>query len=210
MRFGAILADPPWAFHCWSEASVAPGSRASAHYATQGSDWLMGLPVASVAADDCVLFMWACWPLLPEALEVIKAWGFEYKTLAFSWVKVARGGAPMTGLGYWTRANTEPCLLATRRRPSRQARDVSQVIVTDDTGPVLACGRGRHSQKPDEQYTRIERLATGPYLELLHRPRHGLLEQRTGWTYLGNEVSGKDMRTDLHELARRIAGGRVA
>ena len=132
--------------------------------------------------------------MLPEALETIKAWGFEYKTDAFVWVKKTSCNLPRINLGYWTRANSEGCLLATRGKPKRLDKGVGQVIVS---------GIGEHSEKPEEQYTRIERLVEGPYLELFHRPRNGLFPPREGWTFLGNEVDGKDMKDALEGLAAK-------
>lgn len=220
-RFRAILCDPPWMFRIWADHAVATsrngpvrkearsGSRfptgkykpdensrlASAHYTVQESDWIYRLPVSDVADSDCVLFLWAVWPMLPEALKAIEAWGFEYKTLAFDWVKKTSCGLPRMNLGYWTRANTEPCLLATRGKPKRLDKGVSQVIVS---------GLGEHSEKPEEQYERIERLVEGPYLEMFHRPRNGLFPPRAGWTFIGNAVTGRDITEDLDRLAKGL------
>lgn len=221
MKFRTIVADPPWQFDIWSDHGVATsrngearkevrsGSRfptgrykpdASArlpasHYTVQDTNWIKSLPVGDLAADNCVLFLWAVWPMMPEALETIKAWGFTYKTLGFDWVKVYRNGSPRMSLGYWTRANTEPCLLATRGKPKRMDKGVSQVIVS---------GTGEHSEKPEEMYDRIERLVEGPYLELFHRPRNGLFPPRENWRFLGNEVTGNDIRDDLLALAQEV------
>ena len=132
------------------------------------------LPIEALAADDCALFMWAVMPQLPEALRVIAAWGFTYKTCAFVWVKETKdGGNFATGMGYWTRANAELCLLATRGSPRRINADVHQVVFAP---------RLQHSRKPDEVYGRIERLLGGPYVELFAR------QQREGWHAWGNEV----------------------
>jgi len=188
--FGAILADPPWHYRVWSAAGT--GRSAERHYRVMSTEAICALPVARVAAADSVLFLWATWPLLPDALRVIDAWGFAYRTCSFAWVKLGRAQgnsfAPRLhiGMGHWTRANTEPCLLATRGRPRRLARDVRQVILS----PV-----GRHSCKPDDQYERIERLVAGPYLELFAR------RQRPGWTALGDAISGRDIAIDLAALA---------
>jgi N6-adenosine-specific RNA methylase IME4 len=114
-----------------------------------------------VAADDCALFLWAVDPLLDKAFELIRAWGFEYKTVGFYWVKQnSKSDSFFTGLGYWTRANPEQCLLATRGKPRRQEKDVRKLIVEP---------RREHSRKPEEVRERIGRLAAGPYLELFAR-----------------------------------------
>lgn len=179
-HFGAILADPPWAFKVWSE-DTGNGRSASAHYETQSVSDLCALQVASLAADDCALFMWVCWPTILDAFQLIDAWGFVYKTCAFDWMK-ADNTQPhffqeeipaQVGMGYWTRANTEPCLLATRGKPKRLNADVRQGIIAP---------RREHSRKPDGIHERIERLVAGPYLELFAR------QQRPGWTVWGNQT----------------------
>jgi N6-adenosine-specific RNA methylase IME4 len=138
---------------------------------------LAALPIADLAANDCALFLWAIDPLLPRALDLIRAWGFEYKTVAFYWVKLnsaARHNADyFTGLGYWTRANPEQCLLATRGKPMRRAKDVKRLVVEK---------RREHSRKPDCVRERIERLVSGPYLELFSR------ETKAGWSCWGDQA----------------------
>lgn len=87
-HFGAILADPPWTFKLWSpEKSDKAHGCAAAHYPTMSMREIARLPVEELAADNCVLFMWACWPSINDALKIIDAWGFEYKTCAFNWLK---------------------------------------------------------------------------------------------------------------------------
>ena len=167
-RYRAILADPPWRFQTWSDK----GRDRAPSYQTMTPADIAALPVADVAADDCVLFLWMTWPMLEHALMVIDRWDFQYKTCAFCWVKLANG-EPQVGTGYWTRANSEVCLLATRGRPLRINKDVSQAIVEP---------RREHSRKPDCVYERIERLVEGPYLELWARTK------REGWTQWGDEV----------------------
>jgi N6-adenosine-specific RNA methylase IME4 len=125
------------------------------------------------AAEDCVLFLWVTDPYLEKAMGVINAWGFKYKTVAFTWVKTNKSDEPWTGMGFWTRANPEQCLLATRGHPSRVRNDVAQLIIAP---------RREHSRKPDEIYHRIERLVAGPYLELFARQR------RDGWDATGDEI----------------------
>lgn len=187
-HFGAILADPPWHFETWSGKGTARA--AGNHYPTMTMQQLRCLPVADLAANDCVLFLWACWPMLSDALAVIDAWGFEFKTCAFDWMKahvnqydMFRDDADaLVGMGYWTRANSEPCLLATRGRPKRLNADVRQGIIAP---------RRAHSRKPDEVHGRIERLVAGPYLELFARA------ERPGWTAWGNETTKYNPRDDL-------------
>jgi N6-adenosine-specific RNA methylase IME4 len=142
---------------------------------------LEAFPVPDLAAKDSVLLLWAVDPLLPATLDLIKAWGFEFKTAGFYWAKINRSANPdqlsesdfFTGLGYWTRANVEQCLLATRGHPPRVAKDVRKLVISP---------RREHSRKPDEIYGRIERLALGPYLELFAR------QSRPGWDQLGAEI----------------------
>lgn len=177
-RYGAIYADPPWLFETWGKEN--PASRAP-KYQRSNIDELAAFPVADLCKDDSVLFMWIMWPLLPDALKLVSAWGFTYKTCAFSWVKAHASQMKLfgddydvqVGLGYWTRSNNEVCLLATRGHPKRINADVRQAIVEP---------RREHSRKPDCVYERIERLVAGPYLELFARTR------REGWDSWGNEI----------------------
>ena len=91
-------------------------------------DELCALPVAELAAKDCVLFLWATFPQLPEALQLIKAWGFHYKTVAFVWLKRNRKSPSwFYGMGYWTRGNAEICLLATKGKPKRKSAGVQRL-----------------------------------------------------------------------------------
>jgi N6-adenosine-specific RNA methylase IME4 len=171
-HYGAILADPAWHFETWSDKGRDRSP--DRHYRT--------LPVAALAAPDCVLFLWVTWPLLFETRRVIEAWGFTYKTCAFDWTKADASQIelfqddiddPAIGGGYWTRANTEPCLLATRGNPKRLNAHVRQAIVEP---------RREHSRKPDCVHERIERLVAGPYVELFARQR------RANWDHWGDEV----------------------
>src|ERR1700686_1179179 len=130
-KYAAIYADPPWHFRNWSAKGT--GRNAVSHYDCMSFADLANLPVAGLAADDCVLFLWATDPLLPKALELIEAWGFAYKTVGFYWVKQNTAAKSdqdfFTGLGYWTRANPEQCLLATRGKPMRRAKNVRRLVV---------------------------------------------------------------------------------
>lgn len=174
-RYDIILADPPWQYKVWSRDAGA-GRSAESHYPTMTLDAICALPVRELAAQDACLFLWVVWPSLFDAKKVIEAWGFEYKTLAWTWVKANKSGVGFfTGMGYYTRANTEPCLLATRGNIGRpENRGIRSLIYA----PVR-----EHSRKPDEQYQKIERLYPGKrYLELFAR------RKREGWASWGNEV----------------------
>lgn len=182
-RFGAIVADPPWRFEGYDKQD-----RTERHYPTMTLAQIQALPVAELAGENCALFLWATDPLLPAALETMAAWGFGYRTVGFTWIKLQarQQGAPrlfwteadvFTGMGFWTRSNPEICLLGARGRPERLARDVHQVIVAP---------RREHSRKPDAALERVERLVGGPYLELFSRT------SRPGWAAWGNETGKFD------------------
>lgn len=141
-KYSVIYADPPWSY-----AAGGAKRNATRHYNTMKPEDIFGLPVQDIAADDCFLFMWATFPNLEVALEAIKRWGFTYKTAAFVWVKRnKKSPGYFWGLGNWTRANPEVCLLATKGKPKRVSRSVHSVIDT----PI-----GRHSEKPAETRDRI-------------------------------------------------------
>jgi len=204
MRYPVILADPPVPFETWGKRAGGIDSRAAAaHYHVMTWEDLAGIGplVSAVAADDAVLFLWLCQPLLIETLRMAEAWGWSYKTKAFSWCKLrpGRGLTFHVGMGYWTRANTEDVLLFTRGNPARVRKDVYQLLATLESNPyetpAVLAPMGRHSAKPAEVHDRIERLVDGPYLELFAR------RQRPGWACLGNEIDGLDMRDALQRLA---------
>jgi N6-adenosine-specific RNA methylase IME4 len=180
-RFRAILADPPWPYATYS--NKGKGRSAEAHYDVMSIADICALPVAQWAAADCVLFLWVTDPILERAFEVIRAWGFAYKTVGFYWAKTLadpdEGGllwpAPLrfpVGLGHWTRANPEQCLLATRGKPHRLHADVRKLILAS---------RREHSRKPNRIYECIERLVAGPYLELFANTEAPHRERWTRW-----------------------------
>lgn len=180
-HYRAILADPPWGFQAWDGKDKKVASRGSVTpYDTMSMADIAALPVAELAADDCALFMWVVWPTINEAFGIMESWGFKYKTCAFSWMKAdpyrlfTLEPDVYMGLGYWTRANTEVCLLGTRGKPKRLSAGVRQGIVEP---------RREHSRKPDCVHGRVERLVAGPYLELFAR------QERPGWDCWGNQTT---------------------
>lgn len=169
-QYQVIYADPPWRYQ-----DAGCNGNAEGHYNTMSLADIKALPVAGIAADDAVLLMWATWPLLPEALQVIAAWGFKYKSIGFLWVKKNKSDSGFFfGLGRWTRGNSEVCLLATRGKPKRVGNAVSQLCFEPLT---------RHSEKPIVIKEKIvELLGDVPRIELFCRKREN------GWHAFGNEV----------------------
>lgn len=150
MKYDIIYADPPWNY---DDKALSGKRGAGCKYMTQSTAWLMSLPVGKIAKENSVLFMWVTMPKLNECFEIIKAWGFEYKTCAFTWVKRNRQSRTwFMGMGSWTRANAELCLLATKGKPKRINAGISQIIDTAIEG---------HSRKPIEVRERIEKLMGG-------------------------------------------------
>lgn len=184
-RYTVIYADPPWQY---KQKGVS--GAAEKHYPTMSMDELYRLDVESIAGQDATLFLWVTFPMMPEGLKLIKAWGFQYKTVAFVWIKQNKSGQGwFFGLGFWTRSNTEICLLATRGKPKRRSAKVQQLIVS----PVKS-----HSEKPVEARERIEELMGDvPKIELFARDRP------YGWDVWGNEVSH-----DIELPMKAAKGGR--
>lgn len=201
-HYGAILADPPWSF--LTRSDKGKDRSPEQHYDCMTLDEIKALPVAEIAAKDCVLFLWTIDTHVPMALDVIRAWGFTYKTRAFVWAKLNKGGGEMPaaedkawfkGMGFWSRANPEDCLLAfngpedcllaTTGQPRRESASVRRLLIAE---------RREHSRKPDETYERIEALVPGPYVELFSR------SHRAGWDAMGNE-KGKFSALDPIESA---------
>ena len=169
-----IYADPPWRY-----TQKGLQGAAEKHYPTMGIDEICALPVADLAAPDSVLFLWATFPQLPEALRLIKAWGFQYKSVAFVWLKKNRKSESwFYGLGFWTRGNAEVCLLGItpdfKAKEQIKSHAVHQIVEE----PIQA-----HSVKPDEVRKRIVTLMGDvPRIELFARQR------ATGWDAWGDEL----------------------
>jgi N6-adenosine-specific RNA methylase IME4 len=170
--YAVILADPPWSYATYSAKGTGRG--AVSHYDTMTLAQLAALPVAELAAPDCALLLWRPHWASELAHDLIRAWEFTYKTVAFTWAKPNR-----TKPGWWagcgkvTRQNAEQVLYATRGRPRRLHADVRELIIAP---------RREHSRKPDETRERIERLVAGPYLELFAR------DSRRNWDVWGAQT----------------------
>jgi N6-adenosine-specific RNA methylase IME4 len=207
-HYRVIYADPPWTFATYSDKGK--GRSAEAHYDCMSVKQIAALPVSAWAADDAVLLLWATDPLLEKALDIVRAWGFEYKTVGFYWAKLNKSQGKLvfdensffTGLGFWTRANPEMCLLATRGKPKRKSSAVKKLVIAP---------RREHSRKPDEVYDRIEALCDGPYLEMFARRSRpgwdnwgmqgGLFDQGSVPTRRRPSTNGEAPRCGLREVA---------
>lgn len=168
--FDLIMADPPWRFETYSALGLEKSP--DAHYGTMSAADIKRLPVAELAAGDCLLWLWSTWPLLPLALECVAAWGFTFKT-GGAWAKRTRHGKAAFGTGYLMRSASEPFLIATRGAP-RVSRSVRNLID----------GEARqHSRKPEAAYAAAEKLMPRAMrVELFSRC------EREGWSVWGDEV----------------------
>lgn len=171
-KYSIIYADPAWAYN---DKSLNRGG-ALRHYQTMSNKEIQNLQVKKIAAENCILFIWATFPKIQEALDVIEHWGFEYKTMGFTWIKKNKKSINTNfwGMGNWTRSNPEICLLATKGKPKRLNAGVHSVIET----PIQ-----RHSKKPDIVRDKIIQLVGDlPRIELFAR------ETADGWDSWGNKI----------------------
>ena len=173
MKYNIIYADPPWSYQ---DMALAGNRGACCKYSVMSIKDICDLPIHNIADDNCILFMWVTMPILNECFDVIKAWGFKYKTCAFTWVKKNKKSESwFWGMGSWTRSNAEICLLATKGKPQRMSASVHQIIDT----PIE-----KHSKKPDIVRDKIVELCGDlPRVELFAR------QPTEGWAVWGNEVN---------------------
>jgi len=177
-KYNIIYADPPWSYR---DKALAGNRGAGCKYSVQSAEWINDLPVGRIAAPDCALFLWATMPKLNEIFPVLfEKWGFEYKTCAFTWVKRNKiSPSWFMGMGRWTRANAELCLLATRGTPKRLSAGVHSVIDSPIAG---------HSGKPAETRTRIvELMGDLQRIELFAR------QSAPGWDCWGDQAPSGEL-----------------
>lgn len=189
-KYGAILIDPPYSYAMRSEKGYEKSPEA--HYDTLSEAELAAMPVGHLAAGSCMLFMWSTWPHLEQALRLMKAWGFTYKT-GGSWTKRTPSGKPVFGTGYIFRSSTEPFLVGTIGEPQIKSRSVRNLIDS---------ARREHSRKPPEMRAMVDQLM--PHVFACE------LFAREPWP--GRDVWGKETRkfADLAknaELAGRLGRG---
>ncbi len=180
-KYQVIYADPP--YHYESGAKYYPHEKKGTryrtideyHYPTMKTEEIKKIPISIITDSNCALFLWCPCSHLPEALEIMTAWGFEYRTIAFIWIKKTETGKDWKNISRWTMKSAEVCLLGIIGKPPRTDTVVFQII----RSKVIA-----HSKKPDETRIRIEQLCGKvPRIELFARQRHD------GWDAWGNELS---------------------
>ena len=175
-KYNIIYADPPWSYRDKRDKHPRLSGGAAVHYKVMSLEDIKSLPINTITDDNCMLFLWATFPNLQEALEVINIWGFVYKTLGFSWIKTNKNkGNPFFGIGYYTKSNCEVCLLGVRGKPIKISDNVSSVIISP---------RENHSKKPDIVRDKIVELCGDiPRIELFAR------QFSAGWDCWGNEIN---------------------
>ena len=173
-KYNVIYADPPWKYKTWTEG----GGTAEKHYPTMKLDDIIEMKdtIEKISDNNCILFLWVTFPCLLEGLKVMKEWGFTYKTCGFNWVKRNKKSKTFFfGMGYWTRANSELCLIGTKGTIKRKSNKVFQIVDT----PIE-----EHSKKPDVVRDRIVELVGDiPRIELFAR------QTANNWDCWGNEIS---------------------
>ena len=173
-KYNVIYADPPWKYKTWTEG----GGTAEKHYPTMKLDDIIKMKdtIEKISDNNCILFLWVTFPCLLEGLKVMKEWGFTYKTCGFNWIKRnKKSNTFFFGMGHWTRANSELCLIGTRGTIKRKSNKVFQIVDT----PIE-----EHSKKPDVVRDRIVELVGDiPRIELFAR------QTANNWDCWGNEIS---------------------
>lgn len=174
-QYNIIYADPPWKYNARNNTKTKFGGGAGGHYNLMTMEEIKRLPIEKIAAENCALFMWCTFPYLDEQIKLFNHWGFDYKTVAFTWIKTNKTNEkPFFGVGYYTKSNAEICLLGVKGKMKPISNKVSSVIIST---------KEEHSKKPDEARCRIvELFGDIPRIELFAR------EKFPGWDSFGDEV----------------------
>lgn len=181
MKHAVAVIDPPWYWKQWGKDET--GARLPPYPTLTTAD-LARLPIGNVLAPDAVVLLWVIDPMLPQAMRCLEAWGLQFRTVGFYWTKSRPSGKDHVGLGYYTRANPEQCWIAVRGRGIPRA--------SMSVRRWLHAPTGGHSEKPDEFYARVEALfGDVPRIDVFAR------RPRPGWTSMGNEIDGQDIREAL-------------
>ena len=171
-KYQIIYADPPWSYF----NGGVPQGGVDEQYKTMKLQDIKNLPINDIADNPSVLMLWATFPQLPEAIEVMKSWGFQYKTLGFSWLKTNKDGTPFFGIGYYAKSNCEVCLLGVKG-------NAHALVKSNSISSVILHPKTRHSEKPAIVRDKIvELFGDLPRIELFAR------QKVEGWDSWGNEV----------------------
>lgn len=189
-EFKTIIADPPWEY--LTRTIAGRDKSPDRHYSVMNMQDIIGLDVKSIAAPDATLLLWITWPhLIPFGELVMRSWGFQYVS-GYPWVKLSADMIPRMGTGFHARQCSELLLIGKRgKAPAPQVED-------REIGLILH-KQGSHSAKPLLQYD-IAKKYPGPHLSLFDRPWWGMLEPPADWVFVGNEITGRDVRDDLERL----------
>jgi len=176
-KYQIIYADPPWRYNARKNPDTKFGGGAEGQYPLMTMDEIKALPVKELADKNCALFLWTTFPYLDQQIKLFEHWGFDYKTLGFSWVKTnPKNDKPFFGVGYYAKSNCEVCLMGVKGKMKPISNKVSSVVIAP---------RREHSRKPDEVRERIvELFGDLPRIELFAR------QKTEGWDVFGNEVEG--------------------
>jgi N6-adenosine-specific RNA methylase IME4 len=183
MKYKIIYADPAWNYNSRNNLKTKFGGGAMKHYPTMDLKEIKNIPVKEMSDKNSVLFLWVTFPKLKEGLEVMEAWGFEYKTLGFSWHKTNKDGSLFFGVGSYSKSNCEVCLFGTKGNVGIKEAENKLWVKSHKVSSAINAPRERHSKKPDEIRKRIvELFGDIPRIELFARQRHA------GWDAWGNEI----------------------
>jgi len=194
MRYRIILCDPPRSYRNYGYAKTKSGCRAKRgcrkEYPTMTTEQISNLPISNICDDNCYLFLWATGPLMDECISEVKAWGFDYYGIAFTWIKTNKRKTDTLfwGMGNVTRSNPEYVLLGRKGKIERASASVHSVVMA----PI-----DKHSRKPNEIRERIVRLfPSSSRIELFAR------EKVSGWDSIGLDIDGRDIRDSLLEVSQ--------
>jgi len=192
-KYQIIYADPPWKYRQGKSMGTNFQAAADRHYPCMDYREICKLPIKEITDKNCILFLWATFPQLKEALAVIEAWGFEYKTLGFLWVKIYpnKPFQEVFGVGYYTKSNAEICLLATKGK-------AHSLVKSNSISQIIKAPKGKHSEKPAIVRTKIiELVGNIPRIELFARSSQKV---ENGWVNVGYDVDGCDIKDSLQKI----------
>jgi len=184
-KYSIIYADPPWSYRDKRDKHPRISGGATVHYETMTTNDIKNLEVEKIADKNCMLFLWVTFPNLQDGLDTIKAWGFEYKTIAFNWIKYNTNEKNLFfGIGYYTKSNSEICLIGVKGKP---------IKISDNVSSIVFAPKEEHSRKPPEVRSKIIELCGDiPRIELFARQKY------KGWDNWGNEFN--KTKNNLNEM----------